>query len=160
MIGTLILGREEQDMGTICEILAIKGNQVHTTSDKTSVVQAVKTMHDRGVGCLLITTEEGELKGMITERDVLKRIATVHHDLSGVVVSDIMTKRVAVCGPSDPIEAVQSIMKKHYLRQVPVVGADGQLMGVVSLGDVNSFLIDTEAVEIRHLHEYIDGNVR
>ncbi len=97
---------------------------------------------------------------MITERDVLRRIATVANDLSDVAVGEVMTKRVIVCGLDDQIDKVRSIMKYRYVRQLPVVDDDGQVLGIVSLGDVSSYLIREEATEIKHLHEYIHGLVR
>ena len=60
----------------------------------------------------------------------------------------------------DPIGTAQSIMKHHYVRQIPVVGDDGRLLGIVSLGDVNSYLVQAAATEINYLHEYIEGRVR
>ena len=147
-------------MSKVREVLSVKGDQVHTISEACSVLEAVKRMNDLKIGCLVVISEEGAPNGMITERDVLRRIATVGNDLSHVEVEEVMTKSVIVCDLDDQIEKVRSIMKSQYVRQLPVVAADGKLLGIVSLGDVSAYRIEEDSTEIRHLHEYIHGRVR
>jgi CBS domain-containing protein len=147
-------------MSKVRDILSVKGDPVHTISETSSVLEAVKRMNEFKIGALVVMGQGTAPSGMITERDVLRRIATVANDLADVAVGDVMTKRVIVCGPDDQIDKVRSIMKHHYIRQLPVVDDDGRLLGIVSLGDVNSFLISEEATEIKHLHDYIHGHVR
>ena len=147
-------------MSRIREVLSAKGDQVHTISETSSVLEAVKRMHELNIGCLVVMGGGAAPNGMITERDVLRRIATVADDLSSVSVGEVMTKRVIVCGPNDQIDEVRSIMKHRYVRQLPVVDNVGQVLGIVSVGDVNSYQIREEATEIKHLHDYIHGQVR
>ena len=147
-------------MSKVRDVLSVKGDQVHTISETSSVLEAVKRMNNLKIGCLVVMGEGGVPKGMITERDVLSRIATVANDLSSVAVGEVMTKSVIVCGLDDQVDQVRSIMKNQSVRQLPVVAEDGKLLGIVSLGDVNSYLIGEEATEIKYLHDYIEGHVR
>lgn len=146
-------------MSKVREVLSFKGDQVHTISETSSMLKAVKRMNDLKIGCLVVLSESGTTSGMITERDVLSRIATVANDLSNVAVGDVMTKSVIVCGIDDQIDNVRSIMKSRCVRQLPVVADDGKLLGIVSLGDASEHLIEEEATEIKYLHDYIEGNV-
>lgn len=147
-------------MSTVQAVLSAKGDHVHTISETSSVLEAVKRMHELKIGCLVVKSEDGTPSGMITERDVLRLIATVASDLANLAVEEAMTKSVIVCGPEDRIDEVRSIMKNRFVRQLPVVSEDGQLLGIVSLGDVSAHLIGEEASEIKHLHDYIHGHVR
>ena len=147
-------------MSTVNEVLVVKGPQVHTISMTSTVLDAVKRMHELKIGCLVVTDDGAVPGGMITERDVLRRLATAMDDLSKITVGEVMTSEVIVCTPKDSVDRVRSIMKNEYVRQLPVVDTDGHLVGLVSLGDVNSHLVREEAVEIKHLHDYIHGNVR
>lgn len=147
-------------MSKIREILSVKGSHVHTISDSSHALEAVKKMTDLSIGCLVVISDTDVLCGKITERDVLRRIATGVNDLADVTVGEVMTKRVIVCGLDDEIDLVRSIMKNQYVRQMPVVSDDGRLLGIVSLGDVNSYLIQDEETEIKYLHDYIEGRVR
>jgi len=147
-------------MNKVRHVLSVKGDQVHTISETSSVLEAAKKMHDLKIGCLVVVSDGSAPTGMITERDFLRIIATAINDLSNVTVGEEMTKSVIVCGIDDQIDAVRSIMKNRYVRQLPVVADDGQLLGIVSLGDVSAHLIGEEATEIKYLHDYIHGQVR
>lgn len=147
-------------MSKVREVLSIKGNQVHAISETVSVLEAVKKMHDLKIGCLVVMREDATPSGMITERDVLRMLATVANDLANVAVGKVMTKSVIVCSLDDPVDKVRSIMKHHFVRQLPVVDDAGKVIGIVSLGDVSAHQIAEEATEIKHLHDYIQGRVR
>ena len=147
-------------MSRVREVLSVKGDQVHAISETSTVLEAVKKMHELKIGSLVVMGENAAPCGMITERDVLRRIATVGDDLSNVAVGEVMTRSVIVCRPDDPIDKVRSIMKNQYVRQLPVVDDEGSVIGIVSLGDVSAHLIAEEATEIHHMHDYIQGRVR
>ena len=99
------------------------------------------------------------VSGTITERDVLRRIAEVPNDLSRVLVEQIMSKQLIVCNPSTHLNEVRSILRDRRIRHLPVVSEDGQLQGVISIGDVNAHLIEDDEVTIRYLHEYLYGTL-
>ena len=143
-------------MSTVKEILSAKGTHVETISESADVLNAVKKMNAERIGCLVVTGDDDGVKGIVAERDILRRIATTQEDLSHVPVSQVMTRHVIVCRPTDRLNQMRSTMKTHWVRQIPVVDDEGKLQGIISIGDVNAFLIDEEDVEIKYLHDYIE----
>ena len=81
-------------------------------------------------------------------------------DLSRVPVSDVMKREVIVCTPADGLDAVRSVMRTQWIRQMPVVDPGGGLVGIISLGDLNAYMLSEGDVEITFLHDYIQGKVR
>ncbi|MDH3716698.1 MAG: CBS domain-containing protein [Planctomycetota bacterium] len=147
-------------MSTVHDILSVKGSLVHTISGSSSVADAIKKMTDKQVGCLVVIRDDSSVSGIISERDVMRRLAAGQEDLSKLPVSDVMTAEVIVCTYSDGLNRVRSIMKTHWVRQIPVIAEDGKLLGIISIGDVNAYLIGEEETEIKYLHDYIHGHVR
>jgi CBS domain-containing protein len=148
-------------MPTVKDVLAKKATtHVHTIAETDSVLDAVKTMNQYRIGCLVVTRDDTTISGLIAERDVIRRIGCVQDDLSRVPVSDVMTREVIVCTPADGLNAVRSIMSTQWIRQMPVVDPGGKLLGIISLGDLNAHLIFEEDVEISYLRDYIEGKVR
>jgi CBS domain-containing protein len=148
-------------MPTVKDVLAEKETtHVHTIAETASVLDAVEKLNRFRIGCLVVTREDTTISGLIAERDVIRRIGGVQVDLSQVPVSDVMTREVIVCTPADSLNAVRSIMRTQWIRQLPVVDPGGKLLGIISLGDLNAFLISEEDVQISYLHDYIQGKVR
>jgi CBS domain-containing protein len=148
-------------MPTVKDVLAEKETtHVHTIEETASVLDAVEKLNRFRIGCLVVTREDTTISGLIAERDVIRRIGGVQVDLSQVPVSDVMTREVIVCTPADSLNAVRSIMRTQWIRQLPVVDPGGKLLGIISLGDLNAFLISEEDVQISYLHDYIQGKVR
>ena len=116
--------------------------------------------HNYRLGCLVVIQEDRTVSGIISDQDVLRCVASTHEEFSKISVSDVMTTEVIVCHPADSLNTVRSIMHTQWLRQLPVVADDGKLLGIISLGDVNTYLITEEEVEIKFLHDYIEGRVR
>ena len=148
-------------MPLVEDVLAEKRDtHVHTIAESASVLDAIKKMIQHRIGCLVVTGEGSTMCGFIAERDVIRRLADVQDDLAQVPVSDIMSRTVIVCAPTDTLNVVRSIMKTRLIRQMPVVNSDGKLVGIISIGDANAYLITNEETEISYLHDYIEGNVR
>jgi CBS domain-containing protein len=148
-------------MPTVKDVLAEKATtHVHTIAETASVLDAVEKLNRFRIGCLVVTREDTTISGLIAERDVIRRIGGVQVDLSQVPVSDVMTREVIVCTPADSLNAVRAIMRTQWIRQLPVVDPGGKLLGIISLGDLNAFLISEEDVQISYLHDYIQGKVR
>jgi CBS domain-containing protein len=148
-------------MSTVEDVLAGKTTAyVHTIAEAASVLDAVKAMNQYRIGCLVVTREDTTVSGIIAERDVIRRIGGAQEDLSRVPVSDVMKREVIVCTPTDGLDAVPSVMRTQWIRQVPVVDPGGALVGIISLGDLNAFMLSEGRVEITFLHDYIEGKVR
>ena len=148
-------------MSTVKDVLAGKTTaHVHTIAETASVLDAVQAMNRYRIGCLVVTREDTTISGIIAERDVIRRIGCAQEDLSRVPVSDVMEREVIVCTPADGLDAVRSVMRTQWIRQMPVVDPGGGLVGIISLGDLNAFMLSEGEVEITFLHDYIEGKVR
>lgn len=148
-------------MSTVKDVLDGKASpHVHTIAETASVLDAVQAMNRYRIGCLVVTREDTTISGIIAERDVIRRIGGAQEDLSRVPVSDVMKREVIVCTPADGLDAVRSVMRTQWIRQVPVVDPGGGLVGIISLGDLNAYMLSEGDVEITYLHDYIEGKVR
>ena len=148
-------------MSTVQDVLVGKTNpHVHTIAETASVLDAVRAMNQYRIGCLVVTREDTTISGIIAERDVIRRLGCAQEDLSRVPVSDVMEREVIVCTPADGLDAVRSVMRTQWIRQMPVVDPGGGLVGIISLGDLNAYMLSEGDVEITFLHEYIEGKVR
>jgi CBS domain-containing protein len=148
-------------MSTVQDVLVGKTTpHVHTIAETASVLDAVRAMNQYRIGCLVVTREDATISGIIAERDVIRRLGCAQEDLSRVPVSDVMKREVIVCTPADRIDAVRSVMRDEWIRQMPVVDPGGRLVGIISLGDLNAYMLSEGDVEITFLHEYIEGKVR
>ena len=94
------------------------------------------------------------LLGIVSERDVVRRLASVGAALLTSTVGDLMTRDVISCGPSDDVDRVATMMTEHRFRHMPVV-SDGRLLGIVTIGDVVAARLRSLESERRQLEDYI-----
>jgi CBS domain-containing protein len=104
-------------------------------TDKASVVEASMAMRDGDFGSVIVTNSEGDVCGMVTDRDITIRVVAEGVDPGSVRLGDICEGGVTTVGPDEPIDTVAGIMRDKAIRRVPVVEG-GRLVGVVSLGDL------------------------
>jgi len=148
-------------MPTVRDILAHKSDAtVHSIAATSNCLDAVRKMSQLRIGSLVVTDAGGALVGIVTERDILWHVSARPSDLAAVPVSDVMTRDVIVCTPEDDMNSVRSIIRSRYVRQIPVVGEEGRLLGIISIGDVNAFQITDSETSIRFMKDYIRGDVR
>ncbi len=110
-----------------------KGDLLTATPD-TKVLDAVKSMHERGVGSVLVVSGEGRLEGIFTERDLVKLVATGGNLEDRI--GDYMTRNPVTAKPEDPLPLVASKMIEGGFRHIPVVDNAGKPIGIVSIRDV------------------------
>lgn len=142
-------------MGTVSDLLRVKGHDVHTIEGRASVLDAIRRMVDRNVGSLLVL-EGDEIAGIITERDYLREIVLKGRTSRETRVEAIMTKQVVVVTPEDTIEGCMAVMSEKRIRHLPVL-RDGALAGLISIGDLVRQLSQDQKAEIRYLTDYITG---
>jgi CBS domain-containing protein len=140
-------------MNRLSEILDEKGHDVLKIEADASVFDAVKRMVDANVGSLLVT-DHGEVAGIVTERDYLRRAALEGRPDKETPVREIMTSPLVVATPDTPIDECMAIMTDRRIRHVPVV-EDGEVVGVVSIGDIVKFKSKLQSFEIQYLTDYI-----
>jgi CBS domain-containing protein len=143
-------------MATVKDILATKGSHLLTISPTATVYDAALVMNEHKVGSLLVL-QDGRLAGIITERDILQRVVAKRRDPGELSVRDVMTTEL-VCGrPHTTLEEVRGVMKNRRIRHMPITDDNDQLLGMVSIGDLNAHESNTKEMTIHMLHQYIYG---
>jgi CBS domain-containing protein len=142
-------------MNRLAEILDEKGHDVLKIEASASVLEAVKRMVEANVGSLLVT-ESGEIAGIVTERDYLRRAALEGRADRETSVREIMSSPLVVATPDTPIDECMAVMTDRRIRHVPVVDG-GEVVGVVSIGDIVKFKSKQQSFEIQYLTDYISA---
>lgn len=101
-----------------------------------SLNAAARIMWEHDCGCVPVTGESSRLVGMLTDRDICMAAYFENRPLSEIPVSEAMSKRIQACRPDDPIAAAETTMQENQIRRLPVIDADGRLLGIVSLADI------------------------
>jgi CBS domain-containing protein len=140
-------------MNQVSEILGDKGRDVLKIEADVPALDAVKQMVEANVGSLLVT-DDGEVTGIVTERDFLRRVALEGPTEEDVTVRDIMSSPLVVVGPETEIDECMAVMTDRRIRHLPVV-EEGDVVGIVSIGDVVKFKSRQQSFEIRYLTDYI-----
>lgn len=147
-------------MGCVADILREKSDPVlHTIPPRESVLTATQQMNGAGIGALLVMDEEETLVGIFTERDVLRRVIAAELSPSTVPVGDVMTSEVVCCGPETSVDEARTIFRQYRVRHLPVIDRNGNVAGLISIGDLNAHLSTRQEVTIHYLHEYMLGRV-
>jgi CBS domain-containing protein len=143
-------------MPTAQDLLGKKGFSIHFVSSKSSVLDAVVRMNQLRVGALVVM-DDGHLKGMFTERDVLMRVVGMHRDPAVTKVGEVMTTNVICCSPTTDLDEISSMMKTYRIRHLPVRDHEDDLLGLISIGDVNAMHASAQAATLNYLSEYVYG---
>jgi CBS domain-containing protein len=142
----------------IRDILRIKGHEVITVGPEQPVLAAIRILAEHRIGALVVR-DQGEIVGIISERDVLNLAAGDPARLEDTLVSDIMTSNVIVGVPEDDLDYVMNIMTQNRIRHLPIMEGE-RLVGLVSIGDVVNAVRRAVEAENRHLKDYIQGVAR
>ncbi|WP_019926324.1 CBS domain-containing protein [Nocardia sp. BMG111209] len=138
----------------ISEILRRKGAEVVTIVPEATVRELLGLLAERNVGAVVVSRGGGTLEGIVSERDIVRRLHTVGAELLDRPVADIMTAVVHTCSPDDRVEGLRSTMTEHRIRHLPVL-RDGRLAGIVSIGDVVKSAISELQTEREQLVHYL-----
>ena len=140
----------------VANLLATKGRDVATINQERSVHDAIAMLKERGIGALVVTGGTGPLTGMLSERDVVRAFAREGADALELRVAALMTTAVITCHESTSLNELMTTMTDKRIRHVPVV-ENGQLVGLVSIGDVVKARVGELEVERRDLLEYVNA---
>ena len=143
-------------MTTVNDVLKHKGSQVLSIGPKASVLDAALLMNEHRIGGLVVL-HSAKVEGIITERDVLRRVVARRVDPAEIAVKDVMTKDVYCCKRGVSIDEARGIFKNRRIRHLPVVDDKGRLVGMVSIGDINGWRLEGQEKTIHYLHEYLYG---
>jgi signal-transduction protein with cAMP-binding, CBS, and nucleotidyltransferase domain len=144
-------------MASVAQFLGSKVSQtVWSTQASASVYDAIAIMAHRRVGALIVA-HEGRLAGIVTERDYARKIVLMDRSSRNTPVRDIMSTAVRYVSPQQTTEECMALMTEHRIRYLPVMTA-GQVIGMVSIGDLINNLISEQEQTIQQLEHYIHGN--
>lgn len=136
-------------------ILARKGREVATIAPGASLVEAVGLLRDHGVGALVVSSDGRRIDGILSERDVVRRLATDGADALEMTVARAMTRDVSTCCCEDSVEHLMRLMTELRFRHLPVIDDTGSLCGLVSIGDVVKYRLGELEAENHALFDYI-----
>lgn len=138
----------------VADLLRTKGSEVATVPPKISVTGLLEDLARHNVGALVVVDESGTLVGIVSERDVVRRLNERGAALLTAPVSEIMTTGVVTCEPSQGVDRLAEIMTERRIRHMPVV-ENGRLIGIVSIGDVVKSRIQQLESDREQLESYI-----
>jgi len=135
-------------------VLELKGRKVEITQTGTTVRAAVDHMNDRRIGALVVCDGDA-IAGIFTERDVLVRVVARGLDPATTRVSDVMTREPITIGLGTTVNDALVVVTEKRCRHLPVVDATGKLVGLISSGDLTSWIVRDQRLTIDDLHDYI-----
>ena len=138
----------------ISGLLREKGDFVASVGPNATVVDVLAGLAEHGVGALIVTEDAKRILGIVSERDIARAL---HHLGAAALdrpVTEVMTADVRTCAPDDTVDSLMALMTERRIRHVPVV-VDGELVGIVSIGDVVKYRLEEIEYEAGALREYV-----
>ena len=145
-------------MATVHDVLKQKGSQVLSIGSQASVLDAALLMNEHRVGGLVVL-RSAKIEGIITERDVLRRVVAKRMDSADITVKEVMTSDVYCCKKDASIEEARATFKNRRIRHLPVIDNKGMLVGMISIGDINGWKLEGQEKTIYYLKEYLYGEM-
>jgi CBS domain-containing protein len=139
----------------IADVIRRKGDVVVTVKPDDTVRSLLALLAQHRIGALVVSTDGSGVEGIVSERDIVRRLHEVGADVLDLPVRQLMTADVTTCGPDDGVEHLMRLMTDQRVRHIPVV-VDGALHGIVSIGDVVKHRIDELQDERDQLVGYIN----
>ncbi len=143
-------------MTTARDLLERKGDKVFTIGPNDTVLEAARRMTEHRIGALVVVDAAMGMVGIFTERDILSRVVAEARLPERTPVHEAMSSKVAYCAPTTAVSECQELMTHRRLRHLPVL-EQGQLVGLISIGDIMAHEVAQQQVTIEYMHEYIHG---
>ena len=141
----------------IQSILQSKPESLFSVAPAETVQDAVVMMNEHKIGCTVVV-ENGALVGIFTERDILARVVAAGLDPKTTPIRAVMTSTVLTVTPSTTIDEVMELMLEKKIRHIPVA-VDGQVVTLISIGDVNRWMVQMHKAEAEALRNYVTGGL-
>jgi CBS domain-containing protein len=138
----------------VSDILSHKGNSVFSVTSATPVAEVARELTDRRIGSVLVLEADNRLAGIVSERDLVRALARYGAQAMEQQAGSVMTTDVVTCDPDDSIDHVMETMTRGRFRHLPVV-RHGELLGLVSIGDVVKARLEETKHETEALKAYI-----
>ena len=140
-------------MRNVRQLLASKSAEVHSIAPEAPVIEALRLMADKGIGAVLVL-EGGKLAGILSERDYARKIALLGRSSADTPERNIMTAELHSVAPHDSVEYCMQVVTDGRIRHLPVLER-GELVGMVSIGDLVKATIEEQQQQLEHLQRYI-----
>lgn len=140
-------------MRTVRQLLEAKASEVYAIGPDEPVIEAIRLMAEKRIGALLVM-QEGRLVGIMSERDYARKIVLQGRSSSDTPVRTIMTPEVITVGLDDTVDHCMQVVTEQRIRHLPVMHR-GEVIGVVSIGDLVKAVIEDQQVELAQLQRYI-----
>ncbi len=137
-------------------LLESKPKEIVSTAPDTSVEEAMDVLIQKNIGCLPVLDDAGELVGIISDKDIFRKVHETRGQYHTLKVADVMSSNLIVGVPEDDITYIAGIMRKNWIRHVPIV-EEGEVIGLVSLRDILKTTSKSTDIENRYLKMYMDG---
>jgi CBS domain-containing protein len=141
----------------ISSLLHGKTSALWTVAPEATVFEAIKLMAEKNIGALLVMAD-GQLHGIFTERDYTRKVALQGKTSKETRVREILTADTLTVAMDDTVEDCMKLMTQNRLRHLPVLEG-GNVVGIVSIGDLVNWIISAQSAEIEQLEQYIAGGV-
>ena len=135
-------------------ILQSKGMTVHTVLGHSPIADAVRLLNEHRIGAVVVLADNGAVAGILSERDIVRHLGDDPATVMKRAVREIMTSKVITCSRATAVAELMEQMTKFRIRHIPIVD-DGELVGIVSIGDVVKYKIEETEQEAQALREYI-----
>ncbi len=139
---------------TVAAILRQKGNEVVSVAPTATVSEIAAIISSRRIGAVVVLQPPRQLAGIVSERDVVKALASEGSAALQLTAADLMTRAVVTASPGTTVHEAMELMDEGYFRHLPVV-AEGELVGIVSVRDVVRARIQEQAMEVDSLKEFV-----
>jgi len=136
-------------------ILRKKGGDIWSIPSATTVCAAIKIMADKEVGALLVV-DDGRLHGIVSERDYARKVVLMGRSSKDTPVKEILTEPLITIPPDCSVDEAMRLVSTHRIRHLPVV-RDGELQGLISIGDLVQWIAFAQEQAIEDLSHYIEG---
>lgn len=143
--------------GTVRDILQGKGDQVWTIHEDATVYQAIGLMGEKNIGALVVLDDKEQVAGVISERDYSRKVVLQGRTSRETKVADILSRPVITVQRKDSISDCLKLMSEKRIRHLPVI-VDGRLVGIISMGDIVNWVMESQKSTIQQLHGYITGD--
>ncbi len=138
------------------DLLRADREAVFTVSADDSVLAAARLLAPRHVGIVVVIGDNRRVEGVLSERDIVRGVATAHEKLREMKVRELMTRDFAFCSPEDTAEAAMAVMSQRQVRHLPVIEG-GVLQGLINIADVLKNRFDACEIDSQALRDYIGG---